>query len=97
MAALHAAAPIQRDAAIDQVLDRIQGEFLDLPGLCLTTAQARRLWNLDADTCEAVLHHLVDTGFLDRDASRQYVRHTAPDLQMADIRIATGKRRARRA
>ena len=31
----------------DEVLRRVQGEFLEMPGLRLTGAQARRLWGLD--------------------------------------------------
>jgi hypothetical protein len=30
----------------------------------LTVAQAARLWQLDATTCEALLNLLVDEGFL---------------------------------
>ena len=33
--------------ATEDVLRRVQGEFLEMPGLRLTEAQARRLWNLD--------------------------------------------------
>ena len=33
---------------IDQMLQRIQGEFVEMPGLRLTAAQAQRLWGLDA-------------------------------------------------
>ena len=39
--------------ATDDVLRRVQGEFLEMPGLRLTQAQARRLWGLEASACEA--------------------------------------------
>jgi hypothetical protein len=51
-------------AGIDQVLRRIQGEFLEMPGLRLTSRQAQRLWNLDALVCESILAALVDVRFL---------------------------------
>ena len=48
----------------DEVLRRVQGEFLEMPGLRLTAAQARRLWGLDATHCDALLAALVDAKFL---------------------------------
>jgi len=44
----------------------IQAEYLEMPGLCLTLAQAARLWNVDRDTCLRELASLVDTRFLYR-------------------------------
>ncbi len=35
-----------------------------MPGLCLTAAQARRLWGLEGDVCVALLESLVDARFL---------------------------------
>ncbi len=49
---------------IEDVERRVQGEFLEMPGLRLTAAQARRLWGLDAPACEALLRKLVDANFL---------------------------------
>lgn len=49
---------------IDEVLQRIQGEFVEMPGLRLTAAQAQRLWGLDRDACVALLGALVDAKFL---------------------------------
>ena len=34
---------------MDDVLQRIQGEFVEMPGLRLTAAQAQRLWGLDRE------------------------------------------------
>src|SRR5437016_1950584 len=48
----------------EEVLRRVQGEFLEMPGLRLTVAQARRLWGLDAASCDALLAALIDSGFL---------------------------------
>src|SRR3954468_24608346 len=48
----------------DEVLRRVKGEFLEMPGLRLTAPQARRLWGLDAPHCDALLAALVDAKFL---------------------------------
>jgi hypothetical protein len=53
-------------AADRRLLRRIRAEFLEMPGLCLTFQQARRLWSMDPATCEAVLNSLVDARFLRR-------------------------------
>jgi hypothetical protein len=50
----------------DDVLHRVRAEFLEMPGLRLTVAQARRLWNLDAGQCETLLSILVEARFLVR-------------------------------
>ena len=52
--------------AIPELLRRIQAEFLEMPGMRLTEAQAQRLWALDATRCSAVLDALVDARFLTR-------------------------------
>lgn len=44
---------------LDAGLRRLLGEYLALPGLSLTPSQARRLAQLDADTCERVLDLLI--------------------------------------
>jgi hypothetical protein len=59
---------------MDDVLQRIQGEYLEMPGLRLTTAQAQRLWGLERDVCEALLGALVDTKFLCRTRDGAFVR-----------------------
>jgi len=43
---------------------RIQVDFLEWPTLKLTFLQARRLWNLPADVCEAAMGNLVQADFL---------------------------------
>ncbi len=54
----------EQNRPIEEVLRRVQGEFLEMPGLRLTGAQARRLWGLDTAMCEALLGALVDAKFL---------------------------------
>jgi hypothetical protein len=48
----------------EEVLRLIRGEFIEMPGLRLTTAQAQRLWGLDAQTCASVLEALREEAFL---------------------------------
>lgn len=66
----------ERDRAMrmDEVLQRIQGEFVEMPGLRLTTAQAQRLWGLDRDVCDALLGALVDARFLSQTRDGAFVR-----------------------
>lgn len=56
--------PERSGFGVDQMLARIKGEFLEMPGLRLTCRQAQRLWNLDALMCESLLAALVDVRFL---------------------------------
>jgi hypothetical protein len=53
-------------AKLNALLARVQGEFMEMPGLRLTEAQARRLWSLDTSTCTTVLETLIAFGFLFR-------------------------------
>jgi hypothetical protein len=59
---------------IDEVLQRIQGEYVEMPGLRLTPAQARRLWGLESDVCTALLGSLVDARFLVETRDGTFVR-----------------------
>jgi hypothetical protein len=45
------------------LLRRIQGEYLEMPGLRLTLAQAQRLFGVERALCKVVLEALVDTKF----------------------------------
>ena len=42
------------------LLTRVKGEFIEMPGLKLRVEQAQRLWNLDRTICEMVLRSLVE-------------------------------------
>jgi hypothetical protein len=64
-------------APAPELLQRIQNEYREMPGLILTEAQARRLWAIDVQTCRAVLGALVERRFLKRTATGAYVRATA--------------------
>jgi len=49
---------------LNGVVQRVRAEFLEMPGLRLTPAQARRLWNLEVDVCSDVIDALVAEAFL---------------------------------
>jgi hypothetical protein len=59
---------------VEEVLQRIQGEYLEMPGLRLTAAQARRLWGLDHEMCVSLLAALVDAKFLRQTRDGSYIR-----------------------
>jgi hypothetical protein len=58
----------------ERLLDRIRGEYLEMPGLRLTRAQAQRLWGLDRQTCADVLDLLIGTNFLHPTGDGKYGR-----------------------
>jgi len=59
---------------IQDVVRRVRGEFLEMPGLRLTSQQAQRLWRLDETACKAVLGALVDARFLAKTRDGAFVR-----------------------
>lgn len=63
-----------QDRGIQDVVRRVRGEFLEMPGLRLTREQAQRLWRLDEHACNAVLGALVDARFLARTRDGAFVR-----------------------
>lgn len=63
-----------KEVPIDAALRRVKGEYLEMPGLRLTPAQAQRLWGLDREACDALLGALVDTKFLYRTRDGAFVR-----------------------
>jgi hypothetical protein len=74
--------------ATDEVLRRVQGEFLEMPGLRVTEAQARRLWGLDAASCDALLGALVDANFLFRTRDGAFMRVESAQPVRASLRLS---------
>jgi hypothetical protein len=56
------------------VVERVRGEFMEMPGLRLTPPQAARLWGLDLRSCEAVIDTLIRSEFLKRTSSGAVAR-----------------------
>ena len=63
-------------ATKDRPLTRIFAEFMEMPGLRLTMAQAQRLWGLDPIVCSGLLSDLVDAGFLVKFPDSTYGRRS---------------------
>jgi hypothetical protein len=49
---------------LERVVCRVREEFLEMPGLRLTPAQATKLWGLESETCRMVIERLVAADFL---------------------------------
>ena len=58
----------------DEILQRIRGEYREMPGLQVSLTQACRLWGLEPSACEAHLNALVNEGFLACRRNGAYVR-----------------------
>ena len=61
-------------ADIVDIVRRIEAEYLEMPGLSVTEAQAKRFWSLDSTTCNRALNALVQFGVLRRTRRGTYVR-----------------------
>jgi hypothetical protein len=67
--------PIEPQAkAIQELTRRIQAEYVEMPGLSVTLAQAQRLFATDRQTCTAAFKTLIRRGVLRRTAQGRYVR-----------------------
>lgn len=58
------AASLCLNGSFAELLRRIRGEYLEMPGLRLTAPQAQRLFGLDSETWDAVSGALLDAKFL---------------------------------
>jgi hypothetical protein len=76
--------------ARDEMLRRISGEYLEMPGLRLTCEQAQRLWGIDHETCRGLLDELVASRFLGLTQEGQYTR-------LVEDRVAAPRPRMARA
>jgi hypothetical protein len=57
-----------------RLLQRMWGEFAEMPGLALTLSQAARLWSVTTPEAKGALTELIDGGFLMRDPRGWYRR-----------------------
>ena len=60
----------------EELLRRIYGEFVEMPGMHLTSRQAQRLWGLDEKTCAEAMGVLVKAKFLWLSSDGSYRRLT---------------------
>ena len=59
---------------VDDVVLRVRSEYMDMPGMRLTPAQAQRLWGIDAVAMRSVIQTLVETKFLRETPDGAFVR-----------------------
>ena len=57
----------------DTIVTKARAEYMEMPGLRLTTAQAQRLWGLDRRTCDELLTTLTSAHFLARTRDGSFV------------------------
>jgi hypothetical protein len=82
----------RQDPLDEGILRRICGEFMEMPGLQLTRAQAQRLLGLDEATCSEMLEFLVDARFLYQPRLGVYMRTDDPDASRLRRHIAFARR-----
>jgi hypothetical protein len=75
------------------MLTRIRAEYLEMPGLRLTLAQAQRLCGVERALCKVVLDALVAEEFLCLTSGEHYARlTTGKRLHPAKADVATDHR-----
>ena len=62
------------DQAIRTLMERVQAEYAEMPGLCVTLSQAQRLWTVDRATCEEAFNRLIASGVLRRTSKGSFIR-----------------------
>jgi hypothetical protein len=63
-----------RAIALEDAIRRVRAEFVEMPGMQLTPAQAARLWHFEPEFCDAVLSALVHTKFLVQTRRKTFAR-----------------------
>ena len=58
-----------------RLIGRVRSEFIEMPGLSLTPAEASRLWGVDPDACAQVITALLGSAFLRWTAKGRLVRN----------------------
>jgi hypothetical protein len=68
--------PRAADVMFERQVSMVRAEYRDMPGLGLTVTQAARLFGLTVDESERALGRLMEGGFVFRDRSGVYRRHS---------------------
>ena len=74
---------------IDDVVNRLRAEFLEMPGLRLTSRQVQRLCGVEQTLCQQGLDSLVATKFLEVNADGVYARATDGEVSRPRMARAT--------
>ena len=70
---------------MEALVQRVRGEFREMPWLRLTFAQACRLWQMDPSTCRLVLERLTRDGVLLQTRNGHYVAAPRPSSLRAEF------------
>ena len=57
---------------LDELAWRIEAEFREMPGMRLSFAQMKRLWNLSTEQCVRVVDFLTTMGMLNEDEDQRF-------------------------
>lgn len=63
--------------SLEEVMSRMTVEYIEMPDLKLSLAQARRLWNVPEQVCAAALDVLVERGFLVQTRTGAFLRRAS--------------------
>lgn len=69
----HSTSVPPRVGVFDPLRRRAEAEYLEMPGLKLTAAQAARLWHLDESASRDMLDTMVEAGVLYRSRDGAYL------------------------
>lgn len=78
---------VQPSSPLEELLQRVRGEYREMPGLRLTSLQAQRLFGLDPLACAAVLGALVKESFLYGNRDGLFARLDGPVTTLATTPI----------
>ena len=56
--------PLLSERRLEDLAWLVNAEFQEMPGMRLTFAQAKRLWNLSTEECATVFEYLLNSGML---------------------------------
>jgi hypothetical protein len=68
--------------SVDAIVQRVRGEYLEMPGLSLTERQAQRLWHLEPEACARSLEYSSRAGSFARHRAAATCAPTSADLNL---------------
>jgi hypothetical protein len=60
--------------AIHALMEQVEAEYAEMPGLSVTLPQAQRLWAVDRLTCREAFNRLIRSGVLRMTTKGRFVR-----------------------
>jgi hypothetical protein len=60
--------------SIRRLMEQVQAEYAEMPGLSVTLPQAQRLWAVDRQTCQEAFSRLMRRGVLRMTTTGRFVR-----------------------